>query len=115
MTIETLRAALIGGLRRRGRVAHPPAPPMRAEPLFEPVNAVPAAVPADRWLPHWAGKPVRWLTAGELAEALEYLERHRPDDDVLGYALAAEFARRTAEDLRVTGRWQLPSSGHPAE
>jgi hypothetical protein len=39
---------------------------------------------------------VRRLTTAELAEALEYLERHRPDDDVLGRALAAEFARRTA-------------------
>lgn len=54
------------------------------------------AGPADGRLPHWAGKPVRRLTAAELAEALEYLERHRPDDDVLGRALAAEFARRTA-------------------
>lgn len=113
MTIETLRAALAGGLRRRGRVIRPPAPPMHAEPLFETVNAAPAA-PADRWLPHWAGKPVRRLTAGELAEALEYLERHRPGDDVLGHALAAEFARRTAGDLRVTGRWQLPSPARPA-
>ncbi|GAA4239740.1 hypothetical protein GCM10022254_61200 [Actinomadura meridiana] len=47
-------------------------------------------------LPGWAAKPVRRLTAGELAEALHYLERHRPDDDVLGRALAGEFARRTA-------------------
>ncbi|WP_143226937.1 hypothetical protein [Actinomadura mexicana] len=46
--------------------------------------------------PRWTGKPVRRLTTAELAEALEYLERHRPDDDVLGRALAAEFARRTA-------------------
>ncbi|WP_433475183.1 hypothetical protein ACQPZP_42060 [Spirillospora sp. CA-142024] len=44
----------------------------------------------------WTGKPVRRLTAAELAEALEYLERHRPEDDVLGRALAGEFARRTA-------------------
>ncbi|TDC39489.1 hypothetical protein E1281_38675 [Actinomadura sp. KC345] len=36
------------------------------------------------------------MTVGELADALEYLERHRPDDDVLGRALAGEFARRTA-------------------
>jgi hypothetical protein len=50
----------------------------------------------DAGLPRWAAKPVRRLTAGELAEALHYLERHRPDDDVLGRALAGEFARRTA-------------------
>jgi len=59
-------------------------------------RAAPAAGPADGPLPRWAGKPVRRLTTGELAEALEYLERHRPDDDVLGRALAGEFARRTA-------------------
>ncbi|RKS79004.1 hypothetical protein BZB76_0442 [Actinomadura pelletieri DSM 43383] len=50
----------------------------------------------SRPLPRWATKPVRQLTAGELAEALDYLERHRPDDDVLGRAVAGEFARRTA-------------------
>ncbi|TDC08374.1 hypothetical protein [Actinomadura bangladeshensis] len=59
-------------------------------------RAASAAGPADRRLPRWAGKPVRRLTAAELAEALAYLERHRPDDDVLGRALAGEFARRTA-------------------
>ncbi|WP_165975460.1 hypothetical protein [Actinomadura rubrisoli] len=41
------------------------------------------------------------MTAGELAEALEYLEAHRPDDDVLGRALAGEFARRTAAEYRA--------------
>ncbi|TDD75803.1 hypothetical protein E1293_27655, partial [Actinomadura darangshiensis] len=50
----------------------------------------------SRAAPRWAGKPLRRLTAAELAEALGYLERHRPEDDVLGRALAAEFARRTA-------------------
>lgn len=55
-----------------------------------------APPPANRALPRWAVKPVRLLTTGELAEALEYLERHRPEDDVLGRALAGEFARRTA-------------------
>jgi hypothetical protein len=59
-------------------------------------RAASAAGPAEPRLPRWAGKPVRRLTAGELAEALAYLERHRPDDDVLGRALAGEFARRTA-------------------
>ncbi|MFB4304567.1 hypothetical protein [Actinomadura sp. GTD37] len=59
-------------------------------------RAAPAAGPAGGRPPRWAGKPVRRLTAGELAEALEYLELHRPDDDVLGRALAGEFARRTA-------------------
>ncbi|NDU76232.1 hypothetical protein GWI34_26920 [Actinomadura sp. DSM 109109] len=49
-----------------------------------------------RAAPPWTGKPVRLLTTAELAEALGYLERHRPDDDVLGRALAGEFARRTA-------------------
>ncbi|GAA2266780.1 hypothetical protein GCM10010402_23170 [Actinomadura luteofluorescens] len=53
-----------------------------------------AAPPAGP--PPWTGKPVRRLTTAELAEALAYLERHRPDDDVLGRALAGEFARRTA-------------------
>lgn len=61
----------------------------------EPRAAPPAGRP-DPALPRWAVKPVRQLTAGELAEALGYLERHRPDDDVLGRALAGEFARRTA-------------------
>ncbi|MBB4778613.1 hypothetical protein [Actinomadura livida] len=56
-------------------------------------RAAPPAAPAP---PRWAVKPVRQLTAGELAEALGYLERHRPDDDVLGRALAGELARRTA-------------------
>ncbi|MEU8118436.1 hypothetical protein AB0C21_06975 [Spirillospora sp. NPDC049024] len=57
-----------------------------------------AAPSAGRFgvLPRWTGKPVRRLTTAELAEALEYLERHHPDDDVLGRALAGEFARRTA-------------------
>ncbi|XRQ06701.1 hypothetical protein ACN3XK_60905 [Actinomadura welshii] len=55
-----------------------------------------APPPAGPTLPRWAVKPVRQLTTGELAEALQYLERHRPDDDVLGRALAGEFARRTA-------------------
>ncbi|WP_207943772.1 hypothetical protein, partial [Actinomadura sp. KC345] len=50
----------------------------------------------QRVVPGWAVKAVRQLTVGELADALEYLERHRPDDDVLGRALAGEFARRTA-------------------
>ncbi|MFA1540543.1 hypothetical protein [Actinomadura monticuli] len=59
-------------------------------------RAAPAAGAADGRPPRWTGKPVRRLTTGELAEALEYLERHRPDDDVLGRALAGEFARRTA-------------------
>ncbi|RSN68092.1 hypothetical protein DMH08_11815 [Actinomadura sp. WAC 06369] len=48
--------------------------------------------------PGWAVKPLRQLTTRELAEALEYLERNRPDDDVLGRALAGEFARRTAAE-----------------
>lgn len=56
-------------------------------------RAAPSAGPVP---PRWAGKPVRRLTAGEVAEALEYLERHRPDDDVLCRALAGELARRTA-------------------
>ena len=60
------------------------------------MNSGPFAAPAAGPLPRWAGKPVRRLTTAELAEALEYLERHRPDDDVLGRALAGEFARRTA-------------------
>lgn len=55
-----------------------------------------APPPANRALPRWAVKPVRLLTSAELAEALEYLERNRPEDDVLGRALAGEFARRTA-------------------
>ncbi|WP_131737618.1 hypothetical protein [Actinomadura roseirufa] len=49
-------------------------------------------------LPSWARKPLRGLTTAELAEALEYLERTRPDDEVLGRALAGEFARRTAAE-----------------
>ncbi|WUH99758.1 hypothetical protein OHR68_40785 [Spirillospora sp. NBC_00431] len=61
----------------------------------EPRAAPPAGRP-DPAPPRWAAKPVGRLTAGELAEALAYLERHRPDDDVLGRALAGEFARRTA-------------------
>ncbi|TMQ90649.1 hypothetical protein ETD83_34500, partial [Actinomadura soli] len=61
----------------------------------EPRAAPPSGRP-DPALPRWGAKPVRRLTAGELAEALAYLERHRPDDDVLGRALAGEFARRTA-------------------
>ncbi|NVI86691.1 hypothetical protein HUX53_05235, partial [Actinomadura sp. BRA 177] len=60
------------------------------------MNSGPRTAPAGRRPPRWTGKPVRRLTTAELAEALEYLERHRPDDDVLGRALAAEFARRTA-------------------
>ncbi|MCQ0017986.1 DUF488 domain-containing protein [Actinomadura madurae] len=51
------------------------------------MNTEQRAAPAAG-LPRWAGKPVRRLTAGELAEALAYLERHRPEDDVLGRALA---------------------------
>ncbi|TDC70936.1 hypothetical protein E1200_03515 [Actinomadura sp. GC306] len=64
--------------------------------------------------PRWAGKPVRQLTTGELAEALAYLERHRPDDDVLGRALAGEFARRTAaaEFARRTAD-RAPEPGGP--
>ncbi|TDB84098.1 hypothetical protein E1264_25890 [Actinomadura sp. KC216] len=61
----------------------------------EPRAAPPSGRP-DPAIPRWATKPVRRLTAGELAEALTYLERHHPDDDVLGRALAGEFARRTA-------------------
>ncbi|TDD22322.1 hypothetical protein E1287_39885, partial [Actinomadura sp. KC06] len=64
------------------------------------MNTEPRAAPPpgrpDPALPRWAAKPVRRLTAGELAEALAYLEKHHPDDDVLGRALAGEFARRTA-------------------
>lgn len=56
--------------------------------------------------PRWAVKPVRQLTTGELAEALEYLEEHHPDDDVLGRALAGEFARRTAAE------YQRPAARH---
>ncbi|WP_433465088.1 hypothetical protein [Spirillospora sp. CA-128828] len=59
------------------------------------MNTEPRAAPPPGPAP-WTGKPVRRLTAAELAEALEYLERHRPEDDVLGRALAGEFARRTA-------------------
>ncbi|MGP4022666.1 hypothetical protein [Actinomadura sp. 3N407] len=73
----------------------------------EPRAAPPAGRP-DPALPRWAVKPVRQLTAGELAEALGYLERNRPDDDVLCRALAGEFARRTAAaefaDRTATGR-----------
>ncbi|WP_242902710.1 hypothetical protein [Actinomadura terrae] len=50
--------------------------------------------------PRWALKPLYGLTTGELAEALEYLEKHHPDDEVLGRALAGEFARRTAAESR---------------
>lgn len=67
---------------------------MSTEPRAAPpagASGVPSAGP-----PPWTGKPVRRLTTAELAEALAYLERHRPDDDVLGRALAGEFARRTA-------------------
>ncbi|MFD0683497.1 hypothetical protein [Actinomadura fibrosa] len=64
-----------------------------------PANAARAEPGAGH--PRWAAKPVRRLTAGELAEALEYLERHHPDDDVLGRALAGEFARRTAAEYRT--------------
>ncbi|MFD0898922.1 hypothetical protein [Actinomadura sediminis] len=46
---------------------------------------------------------MRQLTTRELAEALEYLERNRPDDEVLGRALAGEFARRTAAEYHRTG------------
>ncbi|WP_165966988.1 hypothetical protein, partial [Actinomadura sp. 7K507] len=46
--------------------------------------------------------------------ALEYLERHRPDDDVLGRALAGEFARRTAAaefaDRAAAGRAGPPAT-----
>jgi hypothetical protein len=64
----------------------------------EPRAAPPTAPPTGGLAgpPRWTGKPVRLLTTAELAEALEYLERHRPDDDVLGRALAGEFVRRTA-------------------
>ncbi|MBO2456195.1 hypothetical protein [Actinomadura violacea] len=64
------------------------------------MSAPPAPRPARPAVPdaRWAGKPLRRLTAAELAEALQYLERHRPDDDVLGRALAGEFARRTAAE-----------------
>src|SRR5690606_33132983 len=92
------------------RVARLLAPPMHAAILIEHVNSPPAAAPrlpkpkrkgfsvntdpraapppANRALPRWAVKPVRLLTTAELAEALEYLERNRPEDDVLGRALA---------------------------
>jgi hypothetical protein len=71
---------------------------MSTEPRAAPPAVSSPVSPAGRLgaLPRWTGKPVRRLTAAELAEALEYLERHRPDDDVLGRALAGEFARRTA-------------------
>lgn len=70
---------------------------MNTEPRAAPAAGRPSPTPAQRTAPpRWAVKPLRQLTAGELAEALEYLERHRPDDDVLGRALAGEFARRTA-------------------
>ncbi|WP_141580023.1 hypothetical protein [Actinomadura sp. WMMA1423] len=74
---------------------------MNPEPRAAPSVPPPAPPPVSTTgrpggLPRWTGKPVRRLTSAELAEALEYLERHRPDDDVLGRALAGEFARRTA-------------------
>ncbi|GAA4394512.1 hypothetical protein GCM10023088_75270 [Actinomadura verrucosospora] len=73
-------------------------------------RAAPSAGP-----PRWTGKPVRGLTAAELAEALEYLERHRPDDDVLGRALAGEFASRTAaaEFARRAAAGRGPAAGGP--
>ena len=70
-----------------------PAPTATAPTATAPTTG---AGSGERAVPGWAVKAVRQLTAGELAEALEYLERHRPDDDVLGRALAGEFARRTA-------------------
>ncbi|MFG2086934.1 MULTISPECIES: hypothetical protein [unclassified Spirillospora] len=83
----------------------------------EPRAAPPAGRP-DPALPCWAVKPVRQLTAGELAEALGYLERHRPDDDVLGRALAGEFARRTAAaefaHRTAAGRADPTGRGDPA-
>lgn len=51
----------------------------------------------------WSGKPVGRLTTDELAEALQFLERHPRFDDALARALAGEFARRTAARLN-TGR-----------
>lgn len=60
--------------------------------------------------PSWAVKPLRRLTTRELAEALEYLEKNRPDDDVLGRALAGEFARRTAAEYHRTGERARPGA-----
>lgn len=71
------------------------------------MNSVPGPavdVPPNSKLPRWAMKPLRYLTLGELADALGYLERNRPEDDVLGRALAAELARRTAADVRPDNR-----------
>lgn len=68
---------------------------MNTEPRAAPSGGPPAGR-SDPVLPRWGAKPVRRLTTGELAEALAYLEKHRPDDDVLCRALAGEFARRTA-------------------
>jgi hypothetical protein len=60
---------------------------------------------------------VCWLTAAELVDALGYLERHRPDDEVLGRAVAAEFARRTAatEFADRTATALPPRSDHPPD
>ncbi|MBE1532797.1 hypothetical protein [Actinomadura algeriensis] len=63
--------------------------------------------------PRWAVKPLRQLTTRELAEALEYLERTRPDDEVLGRALAGEFARRTAAEYHRTGEPVRPGASRP--
>ena len=70
----------------------------KGTPVTTEPRAAPPARHPDAVLPYWTGKPVRQLTTGELAEALAYLERHRPEDDVLGRALAGEFARRTAAE-----------------
>ncbi len=65
--------------------------PVTTEPRAAPSGGRPGPAP-----PRWAAKPVGRLTTDELAEALTFLDRHRPDDDVLSRALAGEFARRTA-------------------
>jgi hypothetical protein len=89
-----MHAAILLDRSNSAPAAAPPVTETEKERLLH-VTTEPRAAPHPA-PPRWAVKPVRQLTAGELAEALAYLERHRPDDDVLGRALAGEFARRTA-------------------
>lgn len=57
----------------------------------------------------WAGKPLRRLTADELAQALAFLDSIGAADDPLARALAAELVERTAARVLWNG------NGHVAD